>query len=296
MTVGSEESTPAVRIAAVRNELRPAELRIAEALQADPATAVESTAQEFADRLGVARSSVIRTCQKLGYTGWPRLRVALARQIALAAPARPALGDQTGLGAMRAEIDRFAALLPQTLALLAEDVVERVVAALVSARRVLCVANGLSSPLALDLAMRLTAAGRQTDVLQDAFGQQVAARHLGEEDVLVVISGSGANELSLRAAAAARRGGARVIAVTSFASSPLMQHADDALVVASVHESFRDELEYTSRIAHAVLLHALVPLVVERLGPSARAARTSVLEVLGANLSDEHASEDASRG
>ncbi|WP_257720147.1 hypothetical protein [Microbacterium sp. No. 7] len=41
------------------------------------------------------------------------------------------------------------------------------------------------------------------------------------------------------------------------------------------------------RIAHAVFLHALVPLVTARLGESGRRARSGVLEVLGGILSDE---------
>ncbi|WP_233200728.1 hypothetical protein [Cryobacterium sp. M15] len=47
-----------------------------------------------------------------------------------------------------------------------------------SANRVLALANGLSAPLASDLAMRLTAIGRPTEFVSDPIGQQISARQL----------------------------------------------------------------------------------------------------------------------
>lgn len=281
----NSETTPAARIAALRNELRPAEARVVDALLDDPSAAVESTAQEIADRLGVARSSVIRTCQKLGYSGWPKLRVALARQIALA-PAAVAHDESSALGALHKTVGDLATRLADSLGFLTEERLESVIDRLVDARRVLCLANGLSSPLASDLAMRLTAAGRSAEFVPDALAQQIAARRLGPNDLVVIVSGSGSNDLSLKTASAARRAGARIVAITSFETSALGDLADDALVIASIDESFRDELEHTSRIAHAVFLHALVPRVAARLGEDAVSARAEVLEVLGDNLSE----------
>lgn len=286
MAMITDDATPATRVSALRNGLGPTELRVAEAIQAEPERAVESTAQELADSLGVARSSVIRTCQKLGYRGWPQLRVALARQLALSIPSNdgPVGSD---LQRLRSEVERFAALLPESLGLLQESGFDRAVSRITSAARVLCVANGLSAPLAQDFAMRLTAGGRPAEMVHDAMAQQITASQLSGDDVLVAVSGSGSNELTLRTVDAARRAGVWVVAVTSFATSPLVDLADDALTIASALDSFRDELEHASRISHAVFLHALVGIIVSRRGPGGKAARSDVLRVVAANLSDE---------
>jgi DNA-binding MurR/RpiR family transcriptional regulator len=156
----------------------------------------------------------------------------------------------------------------------------------VGASRLLAIANGLSSPLALDLAMRLTAVGRPTEFVADPIGQQIAARQLSPADTCIVISGSGANESSLRSARAVRAAGARLVVVTSFARSPLVTLADAALVVAPASGSFRHELEHTSRIPHVVLLESLVEVVASRLGDVARQSRSTVLSILSDNLSD----------
>lgn len=282
------ELTPLVRLAGIVNTLRPAELKVADLLQKSPGTIVERTAQEVADHIGIARTSVIRSVQALGYAGYAQFRVAVARQLAAERADAPIDVDgETGmLGALRGDIQRFAHGLPHTLGLLTQENVEHAVETLVGARRVQCVANGLSAPLAADLSMRLTAAGRISDFTADALAQQIVARQLGAGDVLVVVSGSGTNELTLRAAKAGRDAGAVVIAVTSFGASPLVSLTDIPLIIASVHESFRDELQYASRIAHTVFLYALTSQVITRLGAQGQSAHDHSLAVLADSLTD----------
>lgn len=101
---------------------------------------------------------------------------------------------------LRAETSELARTLPDSLGLLTSEVLDTAIAAIVDSRRLLCVANGLSAPLAIDLAMRLTAAGRSSEFISDALGQQIAARQLTRDDTVVIISGPGANDLSLRVA------------------------------------------------------------------------------------------------
>lgn len=282
---GSDDVNPTTRIATVINSLLPSERRVVELILADTVGIVETTAQDLADRAGVARSTVIRTCQSLGYRGYPQLRVALARELAQAGGREQDYGT-SALGRIRADVDALAASLPQITSVLTEDAVERSVALIVGARRLLALANGLSAPLANDLSMRLTAVGRPTEFVADPIGQQIAARQLTADDVCIVISGSGANESSLKSARAVHAAGASLVVVTSFASSPLVTLAEVALVVAPASGSFRHELEHTSRVPHVVLLESLVEVIATRLGDVARSSRSTVLSILSDNLSD----------
>ncbi|RMI13066.1 MurR/RpiR family transcriptional regulator [Cellulomonas triticagri] len=273
-----------MRISTALPSLHASERRVLEEVLARPDLVVESTAQDVADRIGVGRSTVVRACQSIGYKGYPQLRVALAAELAHAG------GEvdygTSALGRLRGDIAALAAALPQITAVLDEATVERAVDALTGSRRLLVLANGLSAPLATDMAMRLTAVGRPADFVADSIGQQIAARGLAPGDGCVVLSGSGANEASLKVARAARQGGATVVAVTSFRGSPLADLADVELVVAPAATTFARELERTSRIALAVLVESLVAVVADRSGAAAAEIHDHVLDVLSDNLAD----------
>jgi RpiR family transcriptional regulator, carbohydrate utilization regulator len=283
--VFSPSAPPTARIAAVLNTLQPAERRVAELIVEASDAVVEWTAQELADRAGVGRATVVRTCQTVGYRGYPQLRVALAAELGGAPEATSDHGPGV-LGRMRGEIDRLASSLPALASLLDADAVDEAVRAAASARRLLVLANGLSSPIANDLAMRLTASGRAAEFIADAIAQQIAARHLTADDVCLVVSGSGANEASLRVATAAARGGATVIALTSFASSALTEVATLSLVIAPTGVSFRDELEHTSRVAYLVFAEVFAAAVTPARGDDAVQARAHALEVVSDNLGE----------
>ncbi len=275
---------PTVRIATALPTVLASERRVLEEVLHQPERVVESTAQEVADRAGVGRSTVVRACQAIGYRGYPQLRVALAAE--LAHRDQEVDYGSSALGRLRADIAALAAALPQVTAVLDEDTVERAVGVLTGSRRLLVLANGLSAPLATDMAMRLTAVGRPADFVADSIGQQIAARGLAPGDGCVVLSGSGASEATLKVARAARQGGAVVVAVTSFRGSPLGELADVELVVAPAATTFQHELERTSRIALAVLVESLVGVVAARSGAVAQATHERVLDILSDNLAD----------
>ncbi|WP_312676562.1 MurR/RpiR family transcriptional regulator [Microbacterium sp.] len=290
MWLGSAEAPPTVRIAMLAPSLQPSERRVAEAIAVDVEGAIERTAQEIADLVGVGRATVIRTSQTLGYEGYPQLRVALAREVASvpASPSPDSTGDEdvSELAALRAAVDRFAGRAGRTVSAVTADSLERFIAEVDAAGRLLVAANGLSMPVGIDLAMRLTSAGRPAEYVIDALGQQITAKQLGVGATCLVISGSGANRASIEVADAARESGATVLAITSFPRSPVAESADVTLVVAPVDDTFRDELLHTSRAGLMLVTEALVGLLVTRRGTAATAAQAATLSVLSRSLSE----------
>lgn len=286
MWTGSTDAPPTARIAMLAPSLQPSEQRVAESIAADVEAAIDRTAQEVADLVGVGRASVIRTAQSLGYDGYPQLRVALAREVAMATPAAETVADGTMLGELRGAVERFSGRLMHTVSALTEDDLVGFVRVLDASQRVLVAANGLSSPLGLDLAMRLISAGRPAEYLPDTLGQQIAATQLGAGSACLVVSGSGANRATLDVMTAARESGATVLAITSFPRSAAAELADIALVVAPINDSFRDELVHTSRAALMLVTESLVGLLVAQRGESARVAQSATLSVLGRSLSE----------
>lgn len=286
MWTGSADAPPTARIAMLAPSLQRSERRVAEAIAGDVEAAIERTAQEVADLVGVGRASVIRTAQSLGYDGYPQLRVALAREVALSTPPAGDTSDGTMLGALRSSVERFAGRLSHSVSALTEESLEQFVRTLDESQRLLIAANGLSSPLGLDLAMRLISAGRPAEYLPDTLGQQIAATQLGPGSACLVISGSGAHRATLDVMSAARESGATVLAITYFPRSAAAELADITLVVAPIEDSFRDELVHTSRAALMLVTEAVVGLLVARRGPRALTAQAATLAVLSRSLSE----------
>lgn len=265
--------------------LLPAEQAVATVFLQHTQQIVELSSQQVAELAGASRATVVRTCQSLGYTGYQQLRVLLARDAGYSSSThRP-----RGVGPAGMVADTFVQVgnaVASMAALLDPAEVTGAVKAIAGAGRMLLVGNGLSAPLAADMAARLGTIGRPAEAPLDGIGQQIAARLLAPTDVLLIISGSGANSSTLRAAQAATDAGATLIVITAFARSPLAMMAKFALVVGMGDLSFHEEVTVTSRIPQTILMEGLIAALTEELGEKATAAKALALEIISENLGE----------
>ncbi|WP_175972775.1 MurR/RpiR family transcriptional regulator [Corynebacterium sp. Marseille-Q2823] len=279
----TDTAPPSAHITTRMPSLQPIEQRVAQAILEDMDFVLHATADQLAAKVGTSRTSVIRTAKALGYDGYQQLRVALTQEIAQRPKPLPD-ADSTHVGRMSAEIASFSNYVHGLTALLNEDELTATVEVLAQARRVLVVGNGLSAPLAQTMALRLTSIGRPAEFVAEAMGQHIAATQLDKDSVCLVVSGSGSTTLTLNAATAAFEAGAKLIALTSFTSSPLAELASYTLVIPSPDGTFRAELQDASRVAFLLVLEALVTLVDSHLDNSA--ARRTVLSVVQSAMED----------
>jgi DNA-binding MurR/RpiR family transcriptional regulator len=68
-----------IKVRGILPNLRPAEQRVAAAVLADPAGISESSITAVALRCQTSETAVLRFCRAIGLTGYPELRIALAR-------------------------------------------------------------------------------------------------------------------------------------------------------------------------------------------------------------------------
>lgn len=277
-------SVPAL-IRAGLPDLNPSERRVAEVFVDRPEWTIEASAQDIADAAGTSRATVVRTAQRLGFTGYPQLRVLLARDIGLGAErteaARSTPSPDDAVGVFRAFLEDVTVTITDALTLLDADHVGRAVELLAAADHVLVVGNGLSAPVANEMAMRLNAIGRYADAPADHVEQGVRARRLRAGDVCVVVSGSGSTRPTMAAARAAAEAGADVIALTGSTTSGLADLATVSLAVGHGAPSFRDEITRTSRLPQGIVAGGLVRALSERDPDAAREAQARMLDVIG---------------
>jgi 6-phospho-3-hexuloisomerase len=107
-----------------------------------------------------------------------------------------------------------------------EEVSKTLIEAYNNNKKVLVMGAGRSGLVGKAFAIRLMHLGFNSYVLGDTIIPPI-----GKDDVVVAISGSGTTELIVTAAEAAKRVGAKIIAVTSYPSSPLGKLANVVLFV-----------------------------------------------------------------
>ncbi|MQS11578.1 MurR/RpiR family transcriptional regulator [Streptomyces kaniharaensis] len=264
------ESQLAAQIRARLGELRGTESRVAQVVLDRGTDLVHLSVSDVAALAGTAPSSVVRACQRLGFRGYQELKIAAARHAPRPAPgpaddrdpAARALADS--LRAAREALDGMTATLtPADL---------RAAAGLLDgADQVLLAGTGLSGAVVLDLAYRLRALGLLVDAPADPLTAQLAAAQLPPTGVCLAVSHTGATPTVVDTARRARAAGAAVLAVTSYARSPLTEIATHTLVAGGQDLVFG--LETTaSRLAHLAAVDALAATLLALRGPRAEQA------------------------
>lgn len=269
----------------VRNLIRinlqgfsPTERRVADAVLADPLEVLDASVTELADRASTSAATVVRMCTSIGLKGYQELKTRLAVEYVPDADVAPDSAVGTGASLTATLLRDFASALKDTAAVLDIGEVENVVEALLSARRIQFAAVGTSAMLAFDGSYRLTTLGMSAFYVGDVHAQHMQARMLEPGDVLFAVSHTGSTFETLAAVRSARTAGATVLAITSFARSPLTELCDHAIIAGSAETRIRVEA-VASRLVHLAVLDALHVLIRQRL-PDADAHLRAAADVL----------------
>jgi RpiR family carbohydrate utilization transcriptional regulator len=281
--VGEERLGVVPGVRALLPSLNRSDALVARVVVEDPMRVVHLSVQELAQEAGVAPSSVVRCCQRLGFRGFQQLKIALAQDLGAARVpgggpwARE--GEASPGGILQGVFSTVSRTLEDSLSTLSEEGFAAAVPALREAKKVLFVGVGTSAPLAQDGAYRFATIGVDAEAPPDVHTQHVKARLLSEGDVCLAVSHTGSTTETVSSVRSAKGAGALVIAVTSFSRSPLTEHADVVLVAGGPEDSFRLEA-MTSRVAHLCVLDALFLAVARSDVERANAALDAYADVL----------------
>ncbi|AYM91547.1 MurR/RpiR family transcriptional regulator [Serratia sp. T13T92] len=203
------------------------------------------SSQKLAQLAGVSQSSVVKFAQKLGYKGFPALKLALGEVLAqpqvapvvtvhnhiLSSDPLKTVGEKLLLekqAALRATLD----INSEQRLLTALEMVR-------AARRVILVGIGASGLVAKDLSFKLLKIGVMAVAEADMYVQLATIKALSREDLLLAISFSGERREINLAAEEARIAGAKVLALTSFSPNGLQQRADHCLYTIAQEPNIR---------------------------------------------------------
>ncbi|MBN8261890.1 MAG: MurR/RpiR family transcriptional regulator [Xanthomonadales bacterium] len=271
--------TALVRIRSERDRMSAIERRIADYILENAQLLRDYSSQQLANALGISQSSVVKFCQKLGFKGYPDLKLSINEAVVRADSAPAAAGDaqaaeapalRYGLWARKSEAEEATRLINPA------DVLDAVARALGTAGTVYAFGAGDDALPARGFAQQLGLLGLRA--LDEADPAHMAGR-LGAAtpgDVLLLFSEHGIQpalgqlQRQFRA-----RGGGPIVTVTRHSANPLRAHADHALLV-----SAHDDRPYVAPLLYRAALQHLLDRLYIRLCEADAARRDRLQDAL----------------
>ncbi len=239
---------------------------------------------ELAESCGVAEATVSRFVKRLGYKGFNAFKLAVANSTAgRGGSGNPLYGEILPEDTVADMCQKLYAAnvdaMEQTLALLRPEALRAAGDLLVSAEKVLCMGQGGSMVIAQEAAHLFSTVFGNYFPVYDSHVQIMTASHLGERDVILYLSYSGATRDMLEVARLAREKGAKIVLVTRFPKSPGAALAD-VILQCGTNESPFQMGSVAARIAMIFVLDVLFSEVCRRDLPACRSRRRQVADAL----------------
>lgn len=216
------------RVSARSNDLSKGERKVAAAVLAQPQLTVTETIAQLAKRANVSEPTVSRFCKRFDGNGFPEFKLALnnsmnSEQHRL--PDRVKSGDSV-TDIVNKVIESTTVAMQGLSRTLDPSAIARCIDLISQARRIVILAQGLSTACAYDFHTRLAVMGIASEIYQDPSSMMLATTALRQGELALAISGSGQNRDVIAAAINAKKSGASVIALcpdnTSLAHSCIL--------------------------------------------------------------------------
>jgi Transcriptional regulators len=245
--------------------------RVADAILARPQVLMELTISELARACSTSETSVVRFCREVGLTGYAQLKLLMASELGKEAAQfsngadygsdiRP--GDTLEEAVAKVASSEIVGI-QETAANLDMAALRKIVETIDNARTVLLYGVSASGAGAQDLQQKLLRIGKIALTFRDSHDALVSANLLNPGDVAVAFSHGGTTKESVELLRAARHSGAKTVAISNVADSPVTAQADYTLLTAVRETTFRSGA-MASRIAQLTVVDYIFVGVAQR--------------------------------
>ncbi len=218
------------------------------------------TAARMGSTVGVSESTVVRFAYELGYNGYPELSAALRQVIRTQLTSVQRIEvtrDRIGSGSVLDEVlsqdmDKIKRTLEET----SHDDFENAAVAIANARKIYVIGDRSASALARFMHYYLNLMFENVKLVTTTSSSELFEQimRIGEEDAVIGISFPRYSNLTIQAFSFAARSGAKIVAITDGANSPLAQDATYLLAARSDMNSFVDSLVAPLSLINALLV------------------------------------------
>ena len=223
------------RIRANLSNLSNSEREVSDFVSANPEKVIQMSLSDLANAAGVSDATALRFSRSIGFSGFNEMKMALVADLAVPADAIfEEILETDSIGTIaRKVVQSNIQLLQDTANILDYEDFGKIIKLICAAKCIYVYSVGTSSPLAEVLYNRLFRLGYRSSPITDAYLQIMQVALLTKDDVLITISRSGAPSTLVKAVNIARSNGAKTIAITCDAHSPIAKAAEHCLTAVS---------------------------------------------------------------
>lgn len=249
------------RILQEREEMRPAERRVADFVGASPSDVIHMSMARLSEICSVSDPTIMRFCRRFGFDGYQDFKLSLAQSLVPSAPfAYEQIVPEDSIGNI---VRKTCGNSLSAIQRLAEDLApERIAEAarlLRAAAWTGIYATGISEVNALDAEHKFQRLGMRCQALLGKQRQWMHAESARPGDVALIFSQSGHTKQMVEVAIAARAGGARVVSVAA-GESPLAR-VSDAVIAVLPYDRTELMTPLASRLNHHLVTNMLVTAI-----------------------------------
>lgn len=246
-------------------QLTPLELRVVDAITSRVDLTEETSLKDVATESSVSEAMIVKIAKKLGFSGFRALRGGLVeyKQSDAANLYSEISPDDSSASIIQKVFRTSMQALEETIAILDIEAFDRAADLMYRAHHRDFYGIGGSAQIARDVAHKFLRIGMRATVYDDAHMMMMSASVLKPDDAVLVFSHSGTTTAVLEPMRLARKSGARTIAVTNYAQSPIAEAADVVLCSTAQGSPLLGE-NAAARIAQLNILDALFVVIAQR--------------------------------
>ena len=239
---------------------------------------------QLAEECGVAEATVSRFCRSLKLKGFNAFKIELAKHSVSGGVVRPQVQSLDTLGGRCQEVGRLAVdAVNNTIEMVEGKQLLRAVELFEKAPHVMCIGSGGSMIMASAFANMFAIADPKFYAVSDSHTQLSAAATMGQEDMIVLFSYSGATTSGVQVLELARSRGIATVLITRYPKSPAAKLADVVLRCGSNEGPFQFG-SVPAKIAQLVVMDVLFQEYCHR----NRQRCEDNIQRIAAALSDQH--------
>lgn len=238
-----------------------AERKIADYISQNYQTVPSLFIGDLSELCGCSVASITRFSKKLGFDGFPQLKIALAKEKDFQPVSENVSSSDSAYEVFSKICTDIYSSLEKTKAVIDKNALEECCVKLLNAKKVFIFGLGNSSSVAQDAAHKLFRTGISAAAYTDNHLQMIAATHADSDTVVIGISHSGRSRDIVEAMKLAKANGAFTVSVTNREKSPIIKVSDCVLTTVSDETNYRI-LGLSSRIAALAIVDAVYSYIV----------------------------------